>query len=298
MKKLFFIYNPQAGKAQIKNKLLDILNIFSFAGYQVTVAPTQNAGDAYKLAYENADKFDLIACCGGDGTLDDVVSGIAQNGTKIPMGYIPAGSTNDFASSLGLSKDMIEAAKTIMNGKVFSCDIGMFNDKPFVYIAAFGLFTDVSYATPQDVKNAIGHAAYILEGMKRLPSMRSYKVKVHCGDEIIEDDFILGMISNSTSVGGFKNITGKYVELDDGLFEVILVKMPKNVLEVNQIMTALINGDIENCDCIYCRKVSSVIVESEEKISWTLDGEFGGECECAQIGIRSKEIDIMVPEPD
>lgn len=275
-KRMFFIYNPKAGKAKIKDYLVDILNIFANAEYEITVYPTRFPGDA-KIAVKNVDKsvYDLIVCCGGDGTLDDVVTGMLQCEKRLLVGYIPAGSTNDFARSLGISNNMVEAAKTVIDGKPFSCDVGEFNDEGFVYIAAFGAFTEVSYATDQGLKNAIGHMAYILEGAKSLSSISSYQMKVECKGEVMEGDYIFGMVTNSTSVGGFKNITGPDVALNDGEFEVTLVRRPTSLIELNNILVALVTRKMD-APCMQKLKTDEIRFTSEEEVKWTLDGEFGG----------------------
>ena len=209
MKKMLFLFNPRSGKEQIKSHLLRILDIFSKAGYDIHVHVTQCQLDARKTVEHLGKNVDVIVCSGGDGTLDEVVTGMIRSGFRTPIGYIPAGSTNDFGGSLGLPKNMVHAAETIVKGNDFACDVGSFNQDVFVYIAAFGLFTDVSYETGQDMKNVLGHMAYLLEGMKRLPTIRSYPMRVTYDDTTIVDDFIFGMITNSVSVGGFKRITGK-----------------------------------------------------------------------------------------
>ena len=203
-KRLLFIYNPKAGKAQIRTKLADILDVFARNGYELTVCPTQKRDDARRIVAERSGDYELVVCSGGDGTLDETVTGMMQSGFRTPVGYIPAGSTNDFGGSLALPKNMVKAAETIVTGRNFPCDMGSFNEDIFVYIAAFGLFTDVSYETGQDMKNVLGHMAYILEGMKRLPSIRSYPMRVSYEDKIVVDDFIFGMVTNSVSVGGFR----------------------------------------------------------------------------------------------
>lgn len=278
-KKLLFVYNPKAGKTLIKNKLAEILNIFAKAGYEITVVPTQKHDDAREAVAVRRDEYELVVCGGGDGTLDEVVTGMIQSGFRTPIGYIPAGSTNDFGGSLGLPKNMIRAAEVVVQGVDFSCDVGHFKyddiEDVFVYIAAFGLFTDVSYETDQDMKNVLGHMAYLLEGMKRLPGIRSYHLKVSWEGNEIEDDFIFGMITNSISVGGFKNITGKNVKLDDGVFEVTLIRYPRNPLELNNIMLSLLNRNIDT-DAMYCFRTAELTLESEEPVAWTLDGENGG----------------------
>ena len=296
-KKLFFVYNPKAGKAMIRSKLADILNIFAASDYELTVFPTRRQGEASEVVAERGGGYDLIVCSGGDGTLDETVTGLLEGGYRVPLGYIPAGSTNDFGGSLALPKNMIRAAETIVNGVNFPCDVGSFNDDVFVYIAAFGLFTDVSYETAQDMKNVLGHIAYLLEGMKRLSKVRSYPMKVSYEGKTIEDEFIFGMITNSTSVGGFKNITGKNVKLDDGVFEVTLIKTPKNVVDFNNIMLSLLNRDIDT-DTMYCFRTAEVVLESKEPVTWTLDGENGGAHTEVRIRNINKRIEIRVKKAE
>ena len=296
-KKLLFIYNPKAGKEQIKSHLLDIIDIFVKNGFEVTAYPTQSAGDAVRITQNKHNEYELVVCSGGDGTLDEVVTGMMLCKKKIPIGYVPAGSTNDFANSLHIPKNMKKAALVATSGKKFPCDIGAFNDDSFVYIAAFGMFTDVSYGTDQQMKNVLGHMAYIMEGMKRLSVIKSFHYKVSYDEKEIEDDFIFGMVTNSVSVGGFKRITGKYVELDDGVYEVTLIKLPKNPVELNTIMAALLVRDIDT-DLMYCFKTSKIIFESEQDIPWTLDGEFGGNHNKVIIKNKNKALEIMIPDAD
>ena len=294
MKKMLFIYNPNSGMGLLKPKLSDVLDIFVKGGYEVTVYPTQRSQDAVRKVSEYKEEYDLVACSGGDGTLDEVVTGMMMRENKTPIGYIPAGTTNDFASSLHISKDMLGAADTAVNGVPFPCDIGHFNDDYFVYIAAFGLFTDVSYETDQNMKNVLGHLAYVLEGAKRLFNIPSYKVKVTHDDEVIEDEFVYGMVTNSRSVGGFRNLIGKQVGFDDGVFEVTLIKTPKNPIELQEIIAALM---IEQMDSkyMYTFKSGRIMFESIEEIPWTLDGEFGGEHDEVVVENLNKELQIMVP---
>ena len=295
MKKLLFIYNPNAGTGMLKPKLADVLDIFTKAGYEVTVYPTQRYHDGLAKTLSYTGDYDLVVCSGGDGTLDEVVTGMAQRDKKVPIGYIPAGTTNDFASSLHISKNMLEAADTIVTGTPFSFDIGQFNDDYFVYIAAFGIFTDVSYETKQSMKNILGHMAYILEGTKRLFNIPSYKIKVIHDGETIEDEFIFGMVTNSRSVGGFKRITGENVIFDDGVFEVTLFKTPKNPVELNELLGAIVMRQI-NSDRIYSFKSGEVRFESVEAIPWTLDGEYGGTHEEVVIKNKNQALQIMVKE--
>ena len=208
-KKLLFIFNARAGKGSIKSRLIDIIDIFIKGGYEVTVHSTQAYQDGLRVAKKRAGDFDLIVASGGDGTLDEVVTGLMEGNHKTLLGYIPAGSTNDYTNSLHVSKNMLQAATDIVEGIPHAFDVGKFKDDFFVYIAAFGLFTDVSYETKQSMKNVLGHLAYILEGTKRIFNIPSYRIKVTHDGETIEDEFIYGMVTNSRSVGGFKGISGK-----------------------------------------------------------------------------------------
>nr|WP_296084010.1 diacylglycerol kinase family protein [uncultured Blautia sp.] len=292
-KKMLFVFNPKAGKGKIKTHLLDIVDIFSSHNYEIIIRSTQAPRDAYEKAKEYADSVDLIVCSGGDGTLDEVVTGIMEADSSVPIGYIPAGSTNDFANSLFMPKNMTKVAEMIMAEELYHCDIGRFNQKTFAYVAAFGLFTDVSYETDQDLKNVLGHVAYVLEGVKRLFDIKSYHMKVSSEEVQVEDDFIVGMITNSRSVGGFKNLTGKNVDMNDGFFEVTLIVHPKNPLQLQEIMTALVMAE-DNTDMIYSFKTRKLTIETDEEVPWTLDGEFGGNHSYVEIENRHKALNLYL----
>ena len=296
MKRLLFIYNPHAGKELLKPKLSDIIDIFVKAGYEVVAYPTQSYRDAYRKVSEyDSDEYDLVVCSGGDGPIDEVVTGMMQRDKRDPIGYIPTGTTNDFANSLHIPKGLLRAADNAVNGTLFPCDVGKFNDDIFVYIAAFGLFTDVSYQTKQEMKNVLGHLAYVLEGTKRLFNVPSYRIKVTHDGETLEDEFIFGMVTNSRSVGGFRNMIGKQVVFDDGLFEVTLIKTPKNPLALQEIVASLL---IEQVDTkhMYSFKTGRITFESLEEIPWTLDGEFGGAHDEVTVENLNRQLRIMVPE--
>ena len=275
MKRVLFIVNPRSGKGTIKYHILDILDIFSKKDMDLTVHITQARLDACNIAMEEGGRYDLVVLSGGDGTLDEVVSGLMQGGHDTPIGYIPAGSTNDFASSLKLPSRMGDAAQIAATGTPRRFDVGAFNDRYFIYIAAFGLFTDVAYQTSQEAKNVLGHMAYLLEGAKRLFNIKSFHMKVRTKEREIEGNFAYGMITNSESVGGFKKITGNDVCLDDGLFEVILIYQPANVIEFQEIITSLMTGQM-NSRFIENFKTDELELEGEEEVPWTLDGEDGG----------------------
>lgn len=296
MKKLFFVYNPYSGRAYIKNCLSDIVNIFTVAGYEVTVYPTQRVLDGYEKVCEADGKYDLIVCSGGDGTLNEVIgAAMTHQITRPRIGYIPSGSTNDFASGLGIPKDMKKAARNIADGEVFSCDIGLMNGRYFNYVAAFGVFTEVSYKTPQNMKNILGHQAYVLESIKSLSKIQAYDMKIQFDTVVREERYIFGMVANSESVGGIKGIIGSDVEMNDGMFEVALVKEPKNPIELQQVIGGLLNKNSDN-PMVERFKTSEIVFESSEMVAWTLDGEDGGEHTNVDIQVLNKAVDIIIPK--
>lgn len=276
MKKLLFVFNPYAGKGQIKSNLCDILDIFTKKGYEVVAYPTQAPMDGYKKISEDGKKFDLIVASGGDGTLSEAVKAMMTFNVKIPLGYIPAGSTNDVANSLSIPKKMTECAEEIMDGVCFDYDVGLFNKEYFVYVAGFGAFTDVSYETPQNAKNIFGHAAYVAEALKRIPKITGQQITVEHDDEVISGSFILGLISNTVSIAGMKKLIADGVCFDDGLFEVILVKTPKNVIELNSLITNAALNKLNDKNFVTF-KTSELKIHSDTEIAWTLDGESGGD---------------------
>ena len=296
MKKLLFIYNPRAGKGAVRTMLSYILEEFSRYDMDITVHPTMRSRDAAEIMQREGSMYDLVVCSGGDGTLDEVVDGMMRGGFKVPVGYIPAGSTNDFADSLGIPRQMADAAEAIMKGKLFSCDVGKLNNEHFIYVAAFGAFTEVSYSTSQESKNMLGHLAYILEGMRSLPAIKSWKLEYESSEARGKGAFLYGMVTNSNSVGGFKGITGKDVSLNDGLFEVTLIKDPGNVLEWPNIINALLNQMPDKNVITF--KTSHVVFRSKQEIPWTTDGEFGGSYKEAVLDNLPKALPIILGRQD
>lgn len=274
MKRLLLIINPNAGTKRANKYLTDILFLFEKYGYRTDVRLTMSRGDGYSIAKDNSGKYDMVVCIGGDGTFNETVGGIVDSGCSVPIGYIPAGSTNDFGNGLGLSKRILQAADDIMTGSVRKIDIGRFNDRYFSYTASFGVFTKVSYTTSQSIKNALGHLAYVLEGIKELSSIRSEHIKIKVNGEIIEDDYIFGAICNSTSLGGVLTLSPDVVDLSDGLFEILMIRMPKNIIELNSIIFALNDKNYSSTDMIYFVSASSAQIEADKTVSWTLDGEY------------------------
>lgn len=294
-KKLFFVFNPFSGKAQIKNKLLKIVNTFTKNGWMVTMHPTQNTGDAFSVVREHAAAFDLLVISGGDGTLNESVRGLMTLplSKRPPIGYIPSGTTNDFATTLRIPKTFDRAVENIISGQTFCCDVGSFNGKNFLYVAAFGAFTDVAYSTPQQSKNFWGQSAYILEGIKKLPALKPKHAKIQCDELTIEDDFIFGMISNTNSIGGFKAGKVFKAQLNDNLFEVVLVKNPKTLIERQEIITNLISQELtSDMFCVF--KSNRITIAFDEKVQWTLDGEFGGDYSFVDVGVEHNAITFII----
>lgn len=297
MRKIYFIYNPHSGKEQIGSKLNEIIRTLAEKDNELTVVPTIGYLDAMERITNLPDGYDLVVCSGGDGTLDEVVTGMMKRPKerRIPIGYIPAGTTNDFARSLEIPRNMPEAARNAMLGKPFACDIGSFNEDSFVYIASFGIFTEVSYSTKQEIKNVLGHMAYVLEGMKSLYNIKSYKMRVSSDEMEFEGDFLFGMITNSKSVAGFKGLVKGDVQFDDGVYEVTFIKQPKNPLEIQEILGALLLEEI-NSNYMYSFRTKKLTIESEEMVPWTLDGEFGGEHDHVVIENNHKAVEIVVKD--
>lgn len=293
MKTLLFIYNPRAGKGNIGTHIGDIVDIFTKNGYTVTVYPTQCRGDGEVAAGKLAKGYDRVVCAGGDGTLDEIVTGLKSSGIEVPIGYIPTGSTNDFARSIGLPKSIRRAAATASSDNFFRCDIGKFDSRYFVYVAAFGLFTDVTYETDQGLKNIFGYSAYLAEAAKRLTSIKSIPLRITYDDKVISDSFLVGMVTNSDSVGGIKALPGPDVKLDDGVFEVMLVRAPDNILEFNMIAPAILDRRIRS-DNVICFKCSKITIESDEPIPWNLDGEFGGITDNVTIINEHESVEFVV----
>ena len=294
MKRLLFIYNPQAGKGTVKAHLSNIVDTFTKAGYLVTIWPTQGKEDATHVAAQQGWWYDRVVCCGGDGTLSETVSGLLALDTPPVLGYIPAGTTNDFSKNLGLPRGVEKAAVTAVEGEARPCDMGRFNGRYFVYVAAFGIFTDVSYGTPQQFKNAFGHLAYVLEGATKLGDLgRAYHLQVEHDEGSLEGDFIYGMVTNTLSVGGFKVFPPKQVSLDDGLFEVVLVRQPRNVADLQDALFSLVRQDANSSRLVEAFHTRKLKVTAAEPLPWTLDGEFGGDPETAVIENLHKAITLV-----
>ena len=272
-KKLLLILNPCSGQKKANRYIINIISLFEESGYVCTLHVTRCTGDASQYVKNNASGYDLIVCIGGDGTLNEVITGILLCNADIPLGYIPSGSTNDFANSLKLSKNVMQAARNIIKGEPTLYDVGNFNGRFFSYIASFGAFTKVSYDTPQSLKNSFGHFAYVMESLKELPVLKPIHAKVTANGSVCEDDFIFGAVSNSTSVAGILTLDPEYVNLSDGLLEVFLVKNPTTPLELSKIA---LSSTLRQYDNETVRFFSSdrIEIETSSSVNWTIDGEY------------------------
>ena len=273
MKKMLFVMNPYAGIRRANRYLTDIISIFNRAGYDVLTYMTTGPGDGARIVEEKAADMDLVVCCGGDGTFNEAITGLLRGGYNVPVGYIPAGSTNDFAASLKLPTNVLQAARAIVEGTVHQYDVGQFAGRYFSYVASFGAFTKASYSTPQNVKNALGHMAYLLEGTKELSQLKAEHVRIELDDgTVIEDEFLFGAISNSTSLAGIVTLDPKRVDMSDGKFELLLVRAPRSMAEISECIMALYEQKYD-CSMIRFLPASRVKVIADPSMAWTLDGE-------------------------
>lgn len=292
MKKLLFIVNPRAGKTKSRTPLFDAVARFSKAGYLVNVFVTEGSGDATRVAAEMGGAYDLVVCAGGDGTLNETLSGLMTLEKRPQLGYLPNGSTNDFAASLHLSSYPVTAACAIIEGKPFRLDIGQHNDRYFAYVASFGAFTRTSYSASQAAKNALGHLAYILEGIGDLDSLRPYNCRVEADGEVFEGDFIFGGICNSTSLGGLVKLDPARVQMDDGKFELLLLRMPKTVIDLNNLITGITRMEYDQPGVIF-RHVSSITLTTDDDIPWSLDGEYAPSAPRVEIRNLSGAVELL-----
>ena len=278
MKKMLLVVNPCAGTRKINKSMVDVLSVFNRGGYDVQTYITAGPHDAEDAVRQRCGDVDIVVCAGGDGTFNETLAGVMASGCDVPLGYIPCGSTNDFAASLKLSTNVLEAAKDIVEGTPQQYDVGKFDHRYFSYVASFGVFTKTAYSTPQNVKNALGHTAYLLEGIQELSQFKTEHVRFELEDQVIEDDFLFGAVSNSLSVGGILTLDPKQVDMTDGKFELLLVRAPKNLREVQECLQAL-QKQTYNCAMMTFLSAKKMKVVASAEMNWTLDGERQDGCE-------------------
>lgn len=295
-KKLLFIFNPLSGKGRIKLYLLDIIDIFTKYGWSVTAHPTQEQGDCTETIKYHGQSYELVVVSGGDGTLNEAVSGMLTLPAekRVPIGYIPAGTMNDFASGNGIPKTMVDAASEIMNGKTLKYDIGKLNEHNFIYVAAFGAFTDVSYDTPQMSKNLFGNAAYVFETIKRLPTVKGINMTIETDEgDTYEQEVYICLIMNSTSVAGFEVSEFYDVDTDDGLFEIVLIPKTVTLLDIASVITSIKNGETDK-NGVHVITTKGARITTDEPVSWTLDGEYGGETDKVDFKVLHSAVKFIV----
>jgi diacylglycerol kinase (ATP) len=289
------ILNPAAGRSSNKTAIFDVVKTFDAAGYEVVLKVTEKSGDATAFTKGFAGNFDIVVCCGGDGTLNETINGLMALPNAPILGYIPVGTANDVATTLNLSKNPVKAAEDILHGKEMNLDVGVFGDKFFAYIAAFGAFTDVSYQTPQQTKNLFGHTAYMLEAMKRIPDIMPIHTIVELEDQRLEDEFVFGAVSNSTSLAGVLKLNPEMVRMDDGLFEVMLIRNPNNILKLQRVLNGLLTQkyDEKYLKFFHTAKIKFLF---PDEISWTIDGEAGGMHKEVTLENRPSAVRFIVPD--
>lgn len=291
-KKMLLILNPISGKMTGKRHLAEVLEKFCRADYAPLTFVTTGPGHAARLAEQYGGGVDLVVCLGGDGTFNEVVSGLLKGGHTTPMGYLPCGSTNDFASSIGLKRSIPAAADAVLKGAPHAYDIGRFGDRYFSYVASFGIFTRASYATPQDVKNTLGHLAYLLEGVKELPNIQPRHVRLEVDGQVLEGDYLFGAVSNSLKVGGILALNPERVDMSDGRLELLLVKMPHNPVELSECIRALVEQKYDS-ECITFLSGKEFTVSAPPDMEWSLDGEWGPGGEWAKIHILPGAVTLI-----
>ena len=295
-KKLLFIVNPRAGKRKSREPLFDAVSIYSEAGYLVSVRVTSHPGEATELAEDLGEEFDLVVCHGGDGTLNETVNGVMRipKEKRPAVSYLPGGSTNDFAASLNISSNPAEAALSAMRLEPRKLDVGRFGERNFVYVASFGAFTKTTYTVPQDIKNVFGHFAYMLDGVKNLDTLCPYRMKITADGEVFDGEYLFGAISNSTSIAGLMKLSDEEVLFNDGLFELLLVPVPRTPAAMQALILALVNKDYYNSEGLIFRHVKHVTAETAEDIPWTLDGEYDPGAPFVEIGIEENGLTMMI----
>ena len=296
MSKVLFVVNPVAGKMMSAKYMMDILRIFNINDALPTVYTTQSSGDACGYVEKNASNYDRVVCCGGDGTFSEVVTGIVKSNIKTPIGYIAAGSTNDLAKTLGIPANIKKAAENAVSGQPFNIDVGLVNDdKIFTYVASFGLFTKTSYSTPQELKNTLGHLAYVLEGAKELSNIKGYNMEVKTDSEIVKGEFIFGAITNSLSIGGVFKYPSSRVSLNDGNFEIMMIKRPKDLVELGNIVNSMNNGTFNDKNILFIQ-APKLSINIDSPCPFTLDGEYGGDFTQMKIENLKERVTIFLPK--
>ena len=297
-KKVLILINRSAGITRNKDNAYSIVQEFALAGFEPIVYPIVPGTelDSEKIIADYDGEVELVICAGGDGTLNHVVNGALKMKNPVKIGYIPSGSTNDFAKGFGIPSDTHKACKNAISGREMAYDVGRIGDRYFNYVAAFGAFSDISYSTNQRYKNELGHAADVLNAISELPAQMSYslKMKVKYDDLEEEGNYLFGAICNSTSIGGTNILNKAEIFLDDGEMELLLIKAPSNITELPLIVDCLRRHDLNN-EYITFAKIKEAHFTSDKEVEWTVDGEYGGGFRNADVTVNRRAVTIMVP---
>jgi len=293
-KSMLLVFNPKSGVQSFPGRLFEVVDKFTSAGFLVTAYPTQAPGEVGSIVTTCANEYDYLVCSGGDGTIGEAIGALLALEKRPAFGLIPSGTVNDFAASLGIPKDVLAAADVITGAVSGAVDIGRFGDKYFSYVAAFGIFTDVSYATPQNTKNLLGRLAYLLEGIKRFRSIKTSRCEFVLDGEVISGDFLLGIVGNAHSIASVRLPAEIGVRMEDGLFEVILIQIPKTLKDHQDIISSLFTQEIKT-DLLTIRKAKKISFASAEPVAWTLDGDFGGEYTEIDIENIHHALEVIMP---
>jgi len=298
-KKMLLIFNPRSGMQNFPTLFFKVVDKFTEAGFLVTAYPTQAPGEVKQLVANYAGGYDYLVCSGGDGTIGEAIGALLNLEKRPAFGLIPAGTVNDFAQSLGIPNDILTAVDIIINSAPNALDIGRFGDRHFSYVAAFGMFTDVSYATPQNTKNLLGKLAYFLEGVKRVGSIKSSRCEFTLDGEVVSGNFVLGIVGNGRSIASIRLPAEMGVQMDDGLFEVILIQLPKTLKDHQEIISSLFTQELFTQEIrthlLTIRKAKKIKFTSDEPIAWTLDGDFGGEYTEVNIENIRHALEVITP---
>lgn len=293
MKKLLLIINPVTARAAVTPALIDVIDCFEKGGYAVTVHVTQYKNDTFDTVKRIGGEYDVIVCAGGDGTLNETVSAVISLDSKPKVGYLPTGTTNDFAVSWGIPRKPLEAARKITDSEPVPTDVNLFCGRPYMYVAAFGAFTEASYSTPQAMKQNLGWSAYIIEGLKSLPSIRPIHMKIRYDGGEEEGEYLYGMVSNTRRVGGFDLKMREDISLSDGLMEVILIRRPENPADNGKMLGAVLMQDTSS-EFITFAHTSRLSFEADEPVPWTVDGENGGAVRTGEVSVMERAVDIFI----
>lgn len=294
-KQVLLIINPNAGKGNVQRRIPYIKRDLENTGYDVDIVYTKKKVPAKEIIREYHKKADIIICCGGDGTVNDLVSSVMELEDKPEITFIPLGTVNDFARTIGLSRKRFYMPSILKKYTRRKIDIGKFNKKYFNYVAAFGAFTKVSYVTSQKLKKYFGKWAYFIVAIKYFFKIKTYKINIDIDGKKIEKECIYGSISNSKSIGGFQWFRKRDIALDDGKFEIILINKPKHKIQYISMVFDILLKRYQSKNFFYSQG-SKIEITTEKNLSWTIDGEFGGMAKEIKVENCKQAVTFIIPK--